>query len=110
MHGLSHDESGFNIISGFYMKIPEREMFIGQVYGTLIGPFINFGLMRVVIDRIGQDVLTGATPSVNWDALQTKNYYSISVLWGIIGPKNFFGSNSEYSWLYYGWYTMSPRS
>lgn len=84
----------------FYMKIPEREMFIGQVWGTLIGPFVNFGMMRFIIDNIGADVLTGAKTSVNWLALQTRNYYSISVLWGVIGPKNFFGSGSLYHWLY----------
>jgi hypothetical protein len=43
-------EQNLNLISdykfGFYMKIPEREMFWGQVYGTFVGPFINFGMMR----------------------------------------------------------------
>jgi hypothetical protein len=27
------------------MKIPEYEMFVGQVWGTLIGPFVNYGMM-----------------------------------------------------------------
>lgn len=43
-------EQNLNLISdykfGFYMKIPEKEMFIGQVWGTLLGPFINIGMMR----------------------------------------------------------------
>lgn len=43
-------EQNLNLISdykfGFYMKIPEREMFWGQVWGTLLGPFVNYGLMR----------------------------------------------------------------
>lgn len=83
-------EQNLNLISdykfGFYMKIPEREMFIGQCWGTIVGPFINFGMMRFVIDNIGYDVLTGVKTSVNWLALQTRNYYSLSVLWVRIRP------------------------
>ena len=48
-------EQNLNLASdykfGFYMKIPEKEMFWGQVHGTLLGPFINYGIMRPVIDR-----------------------------------------------------------
>ncbi|KAF2717787.1 isp4 protein [Polychaeton citri CBS 116435] len=88
---------------GFYMKIPEREMFVAQVYGTLLGPFINYGMMRVIIDRIGKETLKGATEhSVTWLALKTRDFYSLSVLWGVIGPAKFFGSGSDYHWLYYG--------
>lgn len=50
VYGRQILEQNLNLISdykfGFYMKIPETEMFIGQVYGTLLGPFINYGMMR----------------------------------------------------------------
>jgi hypothetical protein len=50
VYGRQILEQNLNLISdykfGFYMKIPEKEMFIGQVYGTLLGPFINYGMMR----------------------------------------------------------------
>jgi hypothetical protein len=59
-------------------------------------------MMRGIIDGVGGDVLTGVVPSTQWEAAQSKNYYSISVLWGVIGPQKFFGNGSEYSWLYYG--------
>jgi hypothetical protein len=55
-------EQNLNLASdykfGFYMKIPEKEMFWGQVHGTLLGPFINYGIMRLVIDR-GKYSFTG---------------------------------------------------
>jgi hypothetical protein len=42
VYGRQILEQNLNLISdykfGFYMKIPEKEMFIGQVYGTLFGP------------------------------------------------------------------------
>ncbi|KAL6364169.1 hypothetical protein LRP88_02085 [Fusarium phalaenopsidis] len=87
---------------GFYMKIPERELFIAQVYGTVLGPFINYGMMRVIIDNIGADVLTGVKDSSAWLALKSRNFYSISVIWGVLGPSAFFGKESSYSYIYYG--------
>ncbi|EJT75799.1 oligopeptide transporter 6 [Gaeumannomyces tritici R3-111a-1] len=97
--------SNLNLISdykfGFYMKIPEKEMFWGRVYGTLLGPFVNYAVMRLVIDQIGVDLLTGVVKSEGWLALKTKNYYSLSVLWGILGPKVFFSSESPYAWIYW---------
>lgn len=108
VYGRQILEQNLNLISdykfGFYMKIPEREMFWGQVYGTLLGPFVNYGLMRVIINSIGKDVLTGAKHSTAWNALKTKNFYSTSILWGILGPKNFFANGSMYSFVYYGFF------
>jgi OPT family oligopeptide transporter len=50
VYGRQILEQNLNLISdykfGFYMKVPETEMFIGQVYGTLLGPFINYAMMR----------------------------------------------------------------
>ena len=51
------------------------------MYGTLLGPFINYGMMRFIIDNIGIETLTGVKKSGAWLALQTRNYYSLSVLW-----------------------------
>ncbi|KAF7195508.1 Oligopeptide transporter 7 [Pseudocercospora fuligena] len=106
-------EQNLNLISdykfGFYMKIPEKEMFIGQVWGTLLGPFINVCLMQYVIDDIGIPKLTGEVPTVNWYAAKTKNFYSLSVLWGVLGPQTFFGKDSPYNWAYYG-FVIGPAA
>lgn len=95
-----------NLISdyklGYYLKIPERELFVGQVYGTLLGPFINYGVMRLIIDNIGAETLTGEKPSTAWLALKSRNFYSISVIWGILGPQTFFKKGSLYAWTYWG--------
>ena len=52
VYGRQILEQNLNLVSdykfGFYMKIPEKEMFIGQVWGTLVGPFINYGMMRKI--------------------------------------------------------------
>jgi len=105
-YGVQILEQNLNLISdykfGFYMKIPEKEMFVAQVYGTLLGPFINYGLMRVIIDFIGTDVLLGRNPSSSWEAVNTMATYSSSMIWGVLGPKTFFGPGSPYRWVYYG--------
>ncbi|KAL3425511.1 OPT family small oligopeptide transporter [Phlyctema vagabunda] len=86
---------------GFYMKIPEHELFYAQVYGTLLGPFVNWACMRLIIDLQGPK-LTGEVASNTWNALKTKNFYSLSVIWGVIGPSIFFSQMSDYGWIYYG--------
>jgi hypothetical protein len=105
VYGRQILEQNLNLISdykfGFYMKIPEKEMFVGQVYGTLLGPFINYGVMRFIINSEGPK-LVGKVASQTWNAVQTRNFYSSSVLWGVLGPKVFFGKGSPYSWVYYG--------
>jgi len=45
--------------------------------------------MRYIIDQEGQK-LTGVIISSAWLALKTRNFYSLSVLWGVLGPKVFF--------------------
>ncbi len=63
---------------GFYMKIPETEMSIAQVHGTLIGPFVNYGVIRVMLDTVGAEVLKGEKGEGNaWLALKTRNNYGV---------------------------------
>jgi hypothetical protein len=57
-------------------------------------------MIGYIIDKEGLK-LTGAIVSQTWNAVQTRNFYSQSVLWGVLGPKVFFGAGSQYSWLYY---------
>lgn len=100
VYGRQILEQNLNLISdykfGFYMKIPEKEMFWGQIYGTLLGPFINYGMMRFIIDTQGKDKLTGVISSTAWNALKTKNFYSLSVVWGVLGKLIFPKQNSLY--------------
>ncbi|CAK44443.1 uncharacterized protein An02g11130, partial [Aspergillus niger] len=68
------------------------------VWGTLLGPFINYGFMQLIVDR-ERPYLIGQRSSEAWDAVQTRTYYSNSIIWGILGPKEFFGE--RYPWVYY---------
>lgn len=85
----------------FYIKIPEQHVFFAQIYGTILGPFINYACMRLIIDSQGSEMLTD-DPSGNWAAPRTRNYYSLSVIWGLLGPKSIFGADSIYRWIILG--------
>ncbi|SMQ48424.1 unnamed protein product [Zymoseptoria tritici ST99CH_3D7] len=87
---------------GIYMKIPETSMLIGQLYGQLLQPLVNYGIMRMIFKTVDMDILKGYKESVNWNALGTRAWYSASVLWGVIGPQRMFGPDSEYPFIYYG--------
>ncbi|KAK3324932.1 oligopeptide transporter OPT family [Apodospora peruviana] len=95
-------EQSLNLLSdykfGFYMKIPEKEMFWAQLYGTLLGPFVNYSFMRIIIDQLGAAMSTITNNNSSWHALRTKNYYSISVLWGVLGPQLIF---AKYNWIFW---------
>ncbi|KAI9229114.1 MAG: OPT oligopeptide transporter protein-domain-containing protein [Piptocephalis tieghemiana] len=83
---------------GHYMKIPPRKMFIVQLYGTILGVFINYGVMRWIFSTL-LDTLTGVTPDPTgkWDARLTRIFYSASLIWGAVGPQRVFGPSSPYS-------------
>lgn len=105
VYGRQILEQCLNLVSdikfGFYMKIPERELFLAQVYGTILGPFVNWTCMRLIIDTQGLALINNSA-STTWNALKTKNFYSFSVIWGVLGPKVIFGPDSPYTWIYYG--------
>lgn len=46
--------------------------------------------------------LVGEIHSNAWNALKTRNFYSTSVIWGVLGPKVLFSKDSPYSWIPYG--------
>lgn len=90
---------------GFYMKIPEHALLAAQVYGTLLGPFVNWACMRLIIDTQGAAALLGreqgegeglgrggvGAHAAEWNALKTRNFFSVSVIWGVVGPARVFG-------------------
>ncbi|KAG9100791.1 hypothetical protein FRC06_003729 [Ceratobasidium sp. 370] len=69
---------------GQYLKIPPRVMFATQMWGTLLGSFINYAVMasitssrrEVLLDPIGTNVWSGAT-------VQSMN--SAAVTWSLAG-------------------------
>lgn len=86
---------------GIYAKIPPKDMFIFQIYGTSLGAIINYFFIRSVIaDK--RDMLDGTIvdPSGQWTGRKPEIFYSASVIWGLIGPVKFFAG--KYRILFWG--------
>lgn len=93
---------------GYYLKIPERPMFWGQMWGTAIVPLVNYGVTRLVLDNIDHAMLKGIKHSVSWNALGTKAWYSASILWVCMGQLQIVLDDMTFftNLLYRGWLVL----
>lgn len=81
---------------GQYLKIPPRALFFAQIWGTILGAFINYAVMasivsaqrEVLLDPIGTNVWAGQT-------VQSLN--SQAVTWSLAGKV--YGINGPYVWV-----------
>ncbi|KDN39744.1 OPT-domain-containing protein [Tilletiaria anomala UBC 951] len=87
-----------------YMKIPPKHMFITQILGTVIGCCVNLIVVNIVLSpKSGyRAFLDGSKvdPTGQWDGRKVHIFYSASVIWGVVGPAQFF--TGKYSILYWG--------
>ncbi|KAF8512057.1 oligopeptide transporter [Gautieria morchelliformis] len=81
---------------GQYLKIPPRVMVVTQIWGTLLGAFVNYAVMasvtqhqrQVLLDPIGTNVWSGQT-------VQSLN--SAAVTWSLAGQ--LYGRHGPYIWV-----------
>jgi len=76
---------------GHYMHVSPRAVFFSQIFGSLIGVPINYGVIRWVINTKG-DYLSGAKidPLHQWTGQTLSNSNTLGVQYGLIGPKRLF--------------------
>lgn len=76
---------------GHYMHIPPRAVFFSQLFGTIIGTPINYGVIRWVLNA-KRDYLSGATPDPlhQWTGQRFQTANTVSVMYAVIGPSRFF--------------------
>ncbi|KZF21641.1 OPT superfamily oligopeptide transporter [Xylona heveae TC161] len=76
---------------GHYMHMPPRTVFFSQVFGTILGIPMNYGVIRWVLNT-KRDYISGAKPDPlhQWtgQALQSSN--TLGVQYAVIGPKRMF--------------------
>ncbi|CAG8615839.1 7538_t:CDS:10, partial [Acaulospora morrowiae] len=88
---------------GHYMKIPPRCMFTAQMWGTVVGGFINFWVLKLIITT-KRSFIDGTLndPTGQWTGYQSQVFNTASIVWGLIGPARTFGSDSLYNPLLWG--------
>lgn len=73
---------------GVYMKIPPRDLFICQVYGTALGSVVNFLLIQGVI-AAKRPYLDGTLPdpTQQWTGRKPEIFFSASVIFGVLAVR-----------------------
>ncbi|CAG8502912.1 8915_t:CDS:2 [Cetraspora pellucida] len=88
---------------GHYMKIPPKSMFISQIWGTILGGFVNYWVLNLII-AAKRPFLDGtlSDPTGQWSGYQSQIFNTASIVWGLVGPAKTFGHDSMYSILLWG--------
>ncbi|ORZ06653.1 OPT family small oligopeptide transporter [Absidia repens] len=79
---------------GHYTKVPPRAMFHVQIIGTAIAGVINLGVARWLMETIPNICTLEGYP---FTCSSAQTFYSASIIWGAIGPRRMFASDSPYS-------------
>ncbi|KAG6100655.1 hypothetical protein E4U30_004141 [Claviceps sp. LM220 group G6] len=79
---------------GHYMKIPPRIMFLVQVVATLVSSVTQIGVLNWMFANVKHictpEALNGFTCPI------ARVHFNGSILWGVVGPGEFFGPNAIY--------------
>ncbi|XP_049375723.1 oligopeptide transporter 4-like [Solanum verrucosum] len=91
---------------GHYMKIPPRSMFVVQLVGTLIASTINMATAWYMLTHVPYICQLDSLPEGSpWTCRGDHVFYDASVIWGLVGPKRFFGPLGNYgalNWFFLG--------
>ncbi|KAK3821392.1 MAG: OPT oligopeptide transporter protein-domain-containing protein [Benniella sp.] len=88
---------------GHYMKIPPRSLFVGQIWGTLIGSVFNYLTMILIINS-QRDALNGKAPDPNglWTGQSVQTFWGSGLIYGALGPARMFALDGKYWFVYIG--------
>ena len=77
------------------MKIPPKAMFTAQLWGTVVGAFVNYWLLQLII-AAKRPFLDGSEkdPTGQWTGYRSQVFNTASIVWGLIGPSRTFGKVS----------------
>lgn len=79
---------------GHYMKIPPRIMFVVQVLATLVSSVTQIGVLNWMFVNVRglctADAVNGFTCPI------ARVHFNGSILWGVVGPGEFFGPGAIY--------------
>ncbi|CAG8770942.1 32591_t:CDS:10 [Gigaspora margarita] len=88
---------------GHYMKIPPRSMFTSQIWGTFVGVIVEYWAIRIIINTKRSYIDgTEVDPTGQWAGLELQKANTASIVWGLIGARRTFGSDSIYNILLWG--------
>ncbi|KAL0960205.1 hypothetical protein HGRIS_011838 [Hohenbuehelia grisea] len=78
---------------GQYLKVPPRVMFVAQIWGTVLGAFVNYFVMDSIVES-RRKVLLSPTGTHVWSGQMPQILNSAAVSWSL--AKDLYGVNSPY--------------
>ncbi|KFY75504.1 hypothetical protein V499_04546 [Pseudogymnoascus sp. VKM F-103] len=79
---------------GEYLKIPPRVMFLTQVYGTVLGAFVNYAVMISIVGG-NRDHLVNSNGDASWSGATIQGYNTNATSWAM--AKYLYKSGARYS-------------
>ncbi|KAF6807432.1 oligopeptide transporter 7 [Colletotrichum plurivorum] len=67
---------------GEYLKIPPRVMFLTQVYGTILGGFVNYAVMISIVNG-NRELLTNSDGNSAWSGATMQSYNTNATSWAL---------------------------
>ncbi|KAK1142050.1 hypothetical protein N8T08_008256 [Aspergillus melleus] len=67
---------------GEYLKIPPRTMFLTQMYGTILGGFINYAVMISIVTS-NRELLVDGNGNSSWSGASIQAYVSNATSWAL---------------------------
>ncbi|KAG9570865.1 OPT superfamily oligopeptide transporter, partial [Aureobasidium melanogenum] len=79
---------------GEYLKIPPRVMFITQIYGTILGGFLNYAVMISIVSG-NAELLTSGNGDSSWSGATIQSYNTTASSWAL--AKYLYQTGKTYS-------------
>lgn len=70
---------------GYYMKVPPRTLFFGQLIATMWACFVQIGVLQWAFGNI-EGICTPKQAS-HFTCPGGKVFFNASIIWGVIGPQ-----------------------
>ncbi|OJJ50226.1 hypothetical protein ASPZODRAFT_149604 [Penicilliopsis zonata CBS 506.65] len=84
---------------GYYCNIPQRQVFLVQCVGMIVGTLSSLGVLNWGLDHIPGVCTT--TASNGFSCPYSRTHFNTSLIWGAIGPRRYFNNYIGYSSLLY---------
>ncbi|KAF8860940.1 OPT superfamily oligopeptide transporter [Acephala macrosclerotiorum] len=84
---------------GEYLKIPPRVMFLTQVYGTILGGFINYAVMISIVTG-NRELLINSNGDSSWSGATIQSYNTNATSWAL--AKYLYKAGARYQLVPYG--------
>ncbi|KAM0460201.1 hypothetical protein ACHAPV_004990 [Trichoderma viride] len=78
---------------GEYLKIPPRVMFVTQIYGTILGGFVNYAIMITIVNG-NRDLLVDSNGNASWSGATIQSYNTNATSWAL--AKYLYKAGAEY--------------